>query len=188
MQKQKILVIGAGGGREHALGWKIAQSPGVGQIFFASGNAGTAKLGKNLDIKTDDISGLRKFAKKENIDLTLAVSDGVLATDLVDEFRKAGLRVWGPTKSAAQIEWSKAYSKDFMRRHNLPTAKFKTFNKYEQAKKYIQDHPLPIVIKADGLAFGKGVVIAQTSNEAETALKEIMVKKIFGDSGNEVVI
>ncbi|MDD5721353.1 MAG: phosphoribosylamine--glycine ligase [Candidatus Pacebacteria bacterium] len=186
--RQKILIIGAGGGREHALGWKIAQSPQCGQIFFAPGNAGTLKLGINVDIKTVDIPKLIEFAKKENIDLTLAASDGVLATDLVEEFRKANLRIWGPTKAAAHLEWSKTFSKDFMYKHNLPTAKFKIFNKFEEAKDYISRQSFPIVIKADGLAFGKGVIIAQNIEEANTALEEIMVKKIFGDSGNEVVI
>lgn len=188
MQKQKILIIGAGGGREHALGWKIAQSPQCGQIFFASGNAGTLNLGINVDIKITEIQKLVEFAKKENISLTIAASDGVLATDLVDEFKKADLRIWGPTKAAAHLEWSKTFSKDFMYRHNLPTARFKIFNKFEDAKDYVTRQSLPIVIKADGLAFGKGVIIAQSLKEAETALEDIMVKKIFGDSGNEVVI
>ncbi len=188
VEKQKILIIGSGGGREHALGWKISQSPSCGEIFFASGNAGTAKIGTNLEIKVEDISSLIEFARTEKIDLTLATSDNVLAFGMVDKFRKAGLRIWGPTKSAAQIEWSKAFSKDFMRRHNLPTARFQTFTDFEKAKEYVQNHSLPIVIKADGLAFGKGVIIAQNIEEAENALKEIMVTKIFGDSGKEVVV
>ena len=188
MQKQKILIVGSGGGREHAIGWKLAQSPNAGEIFFASGNAGTAKMGTNLEIKADDITSLIEFAKKESINLTLATSDNVLASGVVDEFKKVGLKIWGPTKAASQIEWSKTFSKDFMRRHNLPTAKFETFNDYGQAKKYIANHSLPIVIKADGLAFGKGVVICQSQKEAEKTLEDIMVKKIFGDSGNEVVI
>ena len=188
MQKQNILIIGAGGGREHALGWRLAQSKRVGQIFFASGNAGTAKIGTNLDIKSTDIPKLIDFVKKEKIDLTLAVSDDCLAMGAIDEFRKIGLRIWGPTKSASQIEWSKAFSKDFMHRHNLPTAKFQVFNNFEKAKKYIQNHLLPIVIKADGLAFGKGVTICQTLKEAEETLEKVMIKKVFGNSGNQVVI
>src|ERR1035437_505288 len=185
MQKQNILIIGAGGGREHALGWKLAQSERAGEIFFASGNAGTAKIGTNLDIKSTDIPKLIDFVKKEKIDLTLAVSDDCLAMGAIDEFRKIGLRIWGPTKSASQIEWSKAFTKDFMHRHNLPTAKFQVFNNFEKAKKYIQNHLLPIVIKADGLAFGKGVTICQTLKEAEETLEKVMIKKVFGNSGNQ---
>ena len=186
--KQKILIIGAGGGREHAIGWKIAQSPRAGQLFFARGNAGTALLGTNLDIKETDIPKLLEFAKKEKINLTLALSDDPLALGIVDEFQKAGLRIWGPTKEAAKLEWSKAFSKDFMRRNNLPTANFEIFTNFQKAKEYATKQSLPIVIKASGLALGKGVVIAQTLNEAYETLENIMQKKIFGDSGNEVVI
>jgi phosphoribosylamine---glycine ligase len=186
--KQKILIIGAGGGREHALGWKIAQSPLAPKIFFARGNAGTAQIGTNLNIKETDIPTLLDFAKKNKIDLVLVVSDDPLAIGAVDEFKKAGFRTWGPSKAAAQIEASKAFSKDFMKRHNLPTAKFETFTDFQKAKEYISGQPLPIVIKADGLAFGKGVIIAETHNEADEALQNIMVKKIFGNSGNAVVI
>jgi phosphoribosylamine---glycine ligase len=188
MSKQKILIIGAGGGREHALGWKIMQSPNAGEIFFAPGNAGTAELGVNLEIKPNDFPALIEFARTKKIDITLAVSDEVLANGVVDEFRKANLRIWGPNRAAAEIEWSKSFSKDFMHRHNLPTAKFETFNDFEKAKKYIQNHPLPIVVKADGLALGKGVIICQNLEEAEKALEDIMVKKVFGASGREVVI
>ena len=187
-EKQKILMIGAGGGREHALGWKIAQSPRAGKLFFARGNAGTEKIGTNLDIKDTDIPALLEFAKEEDIDLVLVVADDPLAAGAVDEFKKAGLRVWGPSKLAAQIEWSKSYSKDFMRRHNLPTARFEIFNNFEKAKEYIEKESLPIVIKANGLAFGKGVVIAETKEEALAALEDMMVKKIFGASGEEIVI
>src|SRR3990167_6885421 len=188
MQKQKILIVGSGGGREHAIGWKLAQSPNAGEIFFASGNAGTAKMGTNLEIKADDITSLIEFAKKESINLTLATSDNVLASGVVDEFKKVGLKIWGPTKEAAQIEWSKTFSKDFMRRHNLPTAKFMTFSDYKMAKKYITDQIFPIVIKADGLALGKGVIICETREQAYEALENIFIKKIFGEAGNEIVI
>src|SRR3989344_8950175 len=123
MQKQKILIIGSGG-REHAIGWKVTQSIKAGQIFFAPGNGGTSKIGINVEIKATDILGLLEFAKKEKIDLTLALPDDPLALGIVDEFKKAGLCIWGPTKDAARIEWSKAFSKDFMREHNLPTARF----------------------------------------------------------------
>jgi phosphoribosylamine--glycine ligase len=188
MQKQKILIIGAGGGREHAIGWKIAQSSHAGQIFFAPGNAGTLKIGINVDIRPTDIPKLTLFAKNEKIDLTLALSDEPLSLGVVDEFRKMGLRIWGPTKAASQLEWSKAFSKDFMQRHKLPTARFKIFTNYEVAKDYTSRQPLPLVIKADGLAFGKGVIIAQTQDEVQKALEDIFIKKIFGDSGNVVVI
>jgi len=185
---KKILIIGAGGGREHAIGWKIAQSPRAGELFFARGNAGTGKLGVNLDIKETEIEKLLEFAKIQKINLTLALSDEPLSLGIVDEFRKAGLRIWGPTRAAAQLEWSKAFSKDFMRRHNLPTAKFEIFNNFEKAKEYVDKQPLPIVVKASGLALGKGVMICQTGGGALKALENIFVKKVFGDSGNEVVI
>ncbi len=188
VKKQKILIIGAGGGREHALGCKIAQSPRAGELFFARGNAGTAQLGTNLDIKETEISKLLEFAKQKEIDLTLALSDNPLALGVVDEFKKQGLRIWGPTKAAAKIEWSKAFSKDFMRRHNLPTAKFEIFSDLEKAKNYVKKQKVPIVIKASGLALGKGVIICQTLNEAYEALDNMMVKKIFSESGAEVVI
>jgi phosphoribosylamine--glycine ligase len=185
-KKQKILIIGAGGGREHAIGWKISHPER--ELFFARGNAGTAQLGTNLDIKETNITALLDFARKEKIDLTLVVSDDPLAIGVVDEFQKASFRTWGPSKAAAQIEASKAFSKDFMKRHGLPTAKFETFSNFEKAKEYVKNQSLPIVIKADGLALGKGVIIAQTLNEALEALENIMVKKVFGDSGSIVVI
>lgn len=187
MKKQKILIIGSGG-REHAIGWKIAQSPRAGQIFFAPGNGGTEQIGTNIDIKATDISKLLDFVKKEKIDLTLALPDDPLALGIVDKFHKHGLRIWGPTKKAAQIEASKVFAKNFMRKHNLPTAKFKTFNDFKKAQNYIKTQALPIVIKADGLALGKGVVIASTLEEANSALENIFVKKIFGASGKKVVI
>lgn len=185
--KQKILIIGSGG-REHAIGWKIFQSKNVLQIFFAPGNAGTVQIGTNVDIKATDIDKLLEFAKQEKIDLTLALPDDPLALGIVDEFQKANLRIWGPTKKAAEIESSKVFSKNFMQKHGLPTAKFVTFNGFEQAKEYIKNRTFPIVIKADGLAFGKGVVICEKLNEAILTLENIFIKKIFGDSGNSVVI
>ncbi len=188
MSKLKILIIGAGGGREHAVGWKIAQSPRARELFFARGNAGTARLGTNLDIEETEISKLIEFAQKEKINLTLALSDDPLALGVVDEFQKANLRIWGPKKAAAQLEWSKAFSKDFMRRHNLPTAKFEIFNDFEKAKEYLTKQTLPIVIKASGLAGGKGAVICETKEKAIETLEEIMIKKVFGESGNKVVI
>lgn len=185
---EKILIVGAGGGREHAIGWKVAQSPRAGKLFFARGNAGTAQLGENLDIKDTEISALVEFAKQNKIDLTLATNDDSVALGLVDEFKKAGLRIWGPTKAASQLEWSKTFSKNFMKKHGLPTAKFEIFNDYNKALEYVRGQNFPLVIKANGLALGKGVVICATLDVAQKALEEIMVKKIFGESGREVVI
>ncbi len=187
-KKQKILIIGAGGGREHAIGWKIAQSPRAGELFFVRGNAGTAQIGVNLDIKETEISKLLEFAKRKKVDLTLALSDDPLSLGIVDEFQKAGLKIWGPTRKAARLEWSKAFSKDFMRRHNLPTAKFEIFNDFEKAKNYAKKQSMPIVIKASGLALGKGVIICKTLAEAFKTLENMMLKKLFGKSGMEVVI
>ena len=186
-RKLKILIIG-GGGREHAVGWKVAQSSRAGDLYFAPGNAGTLKLGTNVNISATDISKLVKFAKKEKIDLTLALPDDPLALGIVDSFQAEGLRIWGPTKAASELEWSKAYAKDFMKRHNIPTAKYEIFTDFEKAKFYIEKGRLPIVVKASGLALGKGVTVAQTKEEAEEVLKKILVDKIFGAAGNEVVI
>lgn len=185
--KQKILIIG-GGGREHAIGWKIRQSPKCGELYFAPGNGGTASLGTNVDIKATDTQALAEFVKKEKIDLTLAIPDDPLALGIVDLFEREGLRIFGPTGKAAQLESSKAYSKQFMKRNNLPTALFEVFSDFDQAKKYIEDKSLPIVVKASGLALGKGVIIAQSKGEAIKALEDILVKKVFGEAGNEVVI
>ncbi len=187
ISKQKILIIGSGG-REHAIGWKIAQSPLAGEIYFAPGNAGTAEIGVNIDIKATDIAGLIDFVKKEKIDLTLAVPDDPLALGVVDEFKKENLRIWGPTKMAAKLEWSKVYAKDFMKRHNLPTARWESFDDYDKALEYLNTQKFPVVIKVDGLAFGKGVLICLNKEEAEKALQDIFIKKVFGESGREIVI
>ncbi len=185
--KQKILIIGSGG-REHAIGWKVAQSDRAGQLYFAPGNAGTAELGLNIDIKATDIPELVEFVKKEKIDLTLALPDDPLALGIVDAFQAEKLRIWGPTKAASELEWSKAYAKDFMERHNIPTARYKVFRDFEEAKAYVENGPVPVVVKASGLALGKGVTVAQTVEEAIDALHKILVVKIFGNSGNEVVV
>lgn len=187
MKQQKILIIGSGG-REHAIGWKIAQSKQAKDLYFAPGNAGTLELGTNVSIPATDISKLAEFAKKEKIDLTLALPDDPLALGIVNVFKEQNLRIWGPTKEASELEWSKAYAKDFMKRHNIPTAKYEIFNNFEKAKKYIEKGTLPIVIKASGLALGKGVTVAQTKEEAIKALEQILINKIFGNAGNEVVI
>ncbi|MEK7569686.1 MAG: phosphoribosylamine--glycine ligase [Patescibacteria group bacterium] len=188
MSKLKILIVGAGGGREHALGWKIAQSPREGRLFFARGNAGTAELGTNLDIKETEITKLIEFGKEKRINLVLVVSDDPLAAGAVDEFQSAGFRTWGPCKAAAELESSKAFAKNFMKRHGLPTAKFEVFTNYESTKKYLDTQKLPIVVKASGLALGKGVVICKTKEEAKKALENALVKKVFGEAGREVVI
>ena len=189
MNKLKILIIGSGG-REHAIGWKVKQSPKCGDIFFAPGNAGTLRLGTNIDIKATDIQGLLEFAKREKVDMTLALPDDPLALGIVDLFQSNGLRIFGPTKSAAQLEWSKAFAKAFMQRHGLPTANFKTFTdkEYDESVAYVDNHTTPIVVKASGLALGKGVIICQTKDEAKKAVEDILIKKVFGEGGSEIVI
>ena len=185
--KQKILIIGSGG-REHSIGWKLKQSEKVGELFFAPGNGGTLELGINVDIKATDIKGLIDFVKKEKIDMTLAIPDDPLALGIVDEFKKENLKIFGPSKNASQIESSKAFSKNFMSRHNLPTAKFEVFSNYDKAKEYFKNHSLPVVIKVSGLALGKGVFICESLSEADTILENILLKKSFGEAGSEVVI
>ena len=187
MPKQKILIIG-GGGREHAIGWKIKQSERCGELYFAPGNGGTLSLGTNVDIKATDIKALINFVKREKIDLTLAIPDDPLALGIVDEFQREGLRIFGPSKNAAQLEASKAFSKNFMKRHNLPTAKFEVFTDYELAKKYLKSHSLPVVVKVSGLALGKGVFICESLTDANEAIENILIKKTFGEAGNEIVI
>lgn len=186
-EKQKILIIG-GGGREHAVGWKVVQSTKAGQVFFAPGNAGTLEIGTNVDISAVDIPKLVEFAQKEKIDLTLALPDDPLALGVVDAFQAQDLRIWGPTKAGSELEWSKAYAKDFMKRHNIPTAKYEVFTDFEKAKIYVEKGLFPVAIKASGLALGKGVTIAQSKEEAIEALRKILVEKVFGNAGNEVIV
>ena len=187
----KIFIIG-GGSREHALAWKLRQSPRVQKIFIAPGNPGTAQLGENVELKATDITGLAEFAAKNKIDMTVVGPEDPLALGVVDEFKKRGLRVWGPPKAAAQIEGSKVFAKELMKEAGVPTAEFETFSDYNRAKDYVVSRFIgsqnQVVIKASGLALGKGVIIAQTLEEAEKTLREIMVDKIFGESGSEVVI
>ncbi len=183
----KILIIGSGG-REHALAWKLKQSPRVGKIFVAPGNAGTAELGENVNIKPTDILALADWAQKNKIDFTVVGPDDSLALGIVDEFQKRDLKIWGPSKQAAQIEASKAFAKKLMKDNNIPTAEYQTFSDYHQALKYLENKGAPIVIKASGLALGKGVSVCQTLDEAKKFLQDVMVNKIFGDAGNEVVI
>jgi len=187
VKKKNILIIG-GGGREHALAWKVAQSPKVEKVFVAPGNAGTGKIAENIDIKATDFPELIKFAKENNVELTIVGLDDPLAMGIVDEFQKAGLKIFGPCKKAARIESSKAFSKNLMQEKKIPTARFEIFSSYKKALKYVANQKFPIVIKASGLALGKGVLICQTLDDAKNALNSILIDKTFGDSGNEVVI
>jgi phosphoribosylamine---glycine ligase len=187
MKKHKVLII-ASGGREHALGWKLAQSPQVGKIYFAPGNPGTAAVGENTNIAATDFEALIVFAKKNKIDLTVGAPDDILAAGVVNAFQKAGLKIFGATKEAAIIESSKAFAKELMKEEGIPTAKYETFNDAKKAKAYVNKQGTPIVIKASGLALGKGVVVAHTLEEALAAIDDAMVNKIFGKAGDEVVI
>lgn len=183
----RILVIGSGG-REHALVWKIAQSRLVAKIFCAPGNGGIAHLAECIDIKADDVFGLLEFARKEKIDLTVVGPEVALSLGIVDEFTRAGLKIFGPNKKAANLEASKVFSKELMAKYKVPTADFKVFDNPEEAKKYIEKIGAPCVIKADGLAAGKGVVVAKTIKEAKDAVISMMQDKIFGDAGKKIII
>ena len=183
----KVLVIG-GGGREHALVWKIAQSPLVGQVFCAPGNPGTAQLAQNVEIAVDDLQGLLAFAKSEGIGLTVVGPELPLSLGLVDLFEEHGLKVFGARKNAAIIEASKAFSKDLMQKYNVPTAAYGVFTEVEPAVSFIDRTGVPIVIKADGLAAGKGVIIAQTREEAVAAVVDMLSGNAFGAAGSRVVV
>ena len=183
----KVLIIG-GGGREHALAWKISQSPVVKKIYVAPGNGGTA-LDNNIEnIDITDVQELISFSIKQKIDLTVVGPEAPLAIGIVDAFRKNNLAIFGPTKAAAQLESSKEFSKIFMARHNIPTAKFATFKDTNSAHDYLQNNPAPIVIKADGLASGKGVVVAMTDEEAHEAVDSMLSEKIYGSAGTKIII
>ncbi len=183
----KLLVIGSGG-REHALVWKLSQSPRVTSILCAPGNAGTAQLAVNHAVAATDLDGLVALAENEKVDLTLVGPDDPLAAGLVDRFRAAGLRVFGPTASAARLEASKSFAKDFMVRHGIPSAGSATFTDADKALSHCASARYPLVVKADGLALGKGVVIAQTPEESSKAVREAMIEKVFGSAGDTVVI
>ena len=183
----KVLVIG-GGGREHALVWKIAQSPKVKNIYCAPGNAGIAEQAECVSIKADDIQKLVSFAQHNKIDLTLVGPELPLTLGIVDEFEKRGLRICGPNKSAAIIEGSKIFTKDLMKKYNIPTASYATFTSADEAKSYLKEKGVPAVIKADGLAAGKGDIPAQTLEKAEEAIDTILTKKAFGSAGDQIVI
>jgi phosphoribosylamine--glycine ligase len=183
----KVLVIG-GGGREHALVWKIAQSPMVEQVFCAPGNPGTALLAQNVEIAVDDLEGLLAFAKNENVELTVVGPELPLSMGLVDLFEEHGLKVFGARKNAAIIEASKAFSKDLMQKYQVPTAAYGVFTEVEPAISFIDNTGIPIVIKADGLAAGKGVIIAQTREEAVAAVTDMLSGNAFGAAGSRVVV
>tara|TARA_B110000858_G_scaffold130326_1_gene148154 strand:+ start:1763 stop:3049 length:1287 start_codon:yes stop_codon:yes gene_type:complete len=185
----KVLVIGSGG-REHSLAWKAAQSNKVDKVFVAPGNAGTSREEKleNIAIDPLDFAALADFASRENIGLTIVGPEAPLVDGIVDYFQERDLPCFGPSKNAAQLEGSKAFSKDFLSRHNIPTAFYQTFTEVEAAKNYIETNGAPIVIKADGLAAGKGVIVAMTVNEAIAAVEDMLSGNKFGDAGHRVVI
>ena len=183
----KVLLVGSGG-REHAIVWKLKQSPKIDKIYCAPGNAGIAQDAQCVPIGAMEIDKLVSFAKEEGIDFTIIGMDDPLVAGVVDSFEAEGLKVFGPRKNAAIIEGSKAFSKDLMKKYGIPTAKYETFDSYDAAKEYVSKQEMPIVIKADGLALGKGVLICQSLQEAYDALDEIMVDKKFGASGSKVVI
>ncbi|EKO3569612.1 phosphoribosylamine--glycine ligase [Vibrio metschnikovii] len=185
----QVLVIGSGG-REHALGWKVAQNPQVETVFVAPGNAGTALEPKleNVNIAVEDIAGLVAFAQQKNIALTIVGPEIPLVLGVVDAFRDAGLAIFGPTQAAAQLEGSKAFTKDFLARHNIPTAAYANFTEIEPALAYVREQGAPIVVKADGLAAGKGVIVAMTLQEAEDAIQDMLADNSFGEAGSRVVI
>jgi phosphoribosylamine--glycine ligase len=184
----KVLVIGKGG-REHALVWKLVQSPRVERVFCAPGNAGTAEDGVNVPIEPTDFDALIRFAKKENIGLTVVGPEDPLALGMVDAFQKAGLRIFGPTREAAQLEASKVFAKQLMRHADVPTAEFRVFDHPEPARHYIETREHPVVVKADGLTAGKGVIVCSTTEEALAAVDRIMAKEEFGrTAGRRVVV
>jgi len=185
----KLLVIGSGG-REHALAWKCAQSDRVEQVFVAPGNAGTATEAgvQNIAIAADSIDELLEFAQQEKIGLTIVGPEQPLVEGIVDRFQAAGLKIFGPSAAAAKLEGSKAFAKDFMARHEIPTASYATFNDLNGALAYLNHHPLPVVIKADGLAAGKGVIVAQELAQAEAAVRDMLAGNKFGEAGHRVVI
>jgi len=183
----KLLVIGSGG-REHALAWKLAQSPKVQKVFVAPGNGGTARENGLENVAISEVAELMAFAKKEGIYLTVVGPEAALAAGVVDAFRDAGLKIFGPTRAAAQLESSKDFAKAFMVRHNIPTALHRTFQSADLAKAFVAQRGAPIVIKADGLAAGKGVVVAASVEEAQAAIDRMMTQKALGEAGARVVV
>ncbi len=183
----KVLIVG-GGGREHAIAWKVAQSKRVDKIYCAPGNAGIAEIAECVPIGAMEFDKLVAFAKEKEIDLTVVGMDDPLVGGIVDAFEAENLRIFGPRKNAAILEGSKAFSKDLMKKYQIPTAAYETFDTPEKAMKYLETSDYPIVLKADGLALGKGVLICETKEEAMAGVKELMLDKQFGDAGNRIVI
>ena len=183
----KILVVG-GGGREHTLVWKISQSPRVGKVFAAPGNGGTAAIAENLNLRPTDIEGLAKAAKERGIDLVVVGPEAPLASGIVDYFDGLGIPIFGPTRAATQIESSKVFARNLMEKYGIPCPKGAIFSSYSQAREYLQKQRPPVVIKADGLAAGKGVIIADSLDEAHKALSDIMETRIFSSAGDRVII
>lgn len=183
----KILVIG-GGGREHALVWKIAQSPGTAKIYVAPGNAGIGELAQCVSISATDIGGLLAFARQEKVDLTVVGPEVPLEKGIGDRFQQEGLRIFGPSQEAALLESSKVFAKEFLVRHHIPTAEYRTFDSAEDAHRYVEQRGAPVVVKADGLAAGKGSIVAATVDQAQAAISQIMVEKAFGHAGERVVV
>lgn len=183
----KVLVVG-GGGREHALVWKISQSPKVRKIYCLPGNGGISNIAECADIKSTDLPGIVNFAKEKKVDLVVVAPDDPLAMGLVDELENAGIKAFGPCKKAAEIEASKVFSKNLMKKYEIPTANYEVFDDPNEAKKYLSRSNFPIVIKAEGLALGKGVIVAENLEQGIWAIEKIMINKEFGDAGNRVVI
>lgn len=183
----KVLIVG-GGGREHTIAWKVAQSPKVEKLYCAPGNAGIAEVAECVNIGVMEFDKLTAFAKEQEIDLTIVAPDDPLAAGAVDAFEAAGLRAFGPRKNAAILEGSKAFSKDLMKKYGIPTAAYETFDDAEAALAYLETADMPIVLKADGLALGKGVLICNTLEEARTGVKSLMLDKQFGSAGNRIVV
>ena len=183
----RVMVVG-GGAREHTLAWKIAQSPKVEQIFVAPGNAGTSAIAKNLNIPPTDISNLTRAAQENKIDLVVVGPEAPLALGIVDALQKVGIPAFGPTKEATLIESSKAFAKELMQKYGIPCAQSITFSSFAEASNYVKERPAPMVVKADGLAAGKGSIVATTKEQALEAVTEIMKKRVFGSAGDKVVI
>ena len=183
----KVVVVGSGG-REHALVWKLAQSPKVSEIYCAPGNAGISEMAKNIDISASDVEGLADFAQQENIDLTVVGPEVSLTLGIVDSFQAKGLRIFGPDQKAAILEGSKVFTKDLMEKYGIPSGTYKVFTDRGEALSYLDTIDAPIVVKADGLAAGKGVIVAETIDDAKKAVDQIMEEKAFGDAGSRVVI
>ncbi len=176
------------GGREHAIVWKISKSPLVKRIYCAKGNAGIWEIAEKVDISPNDIKGLREFALKEGIDFAVVGPESPLVEGIVDVFEEAGIKIFGPSREASRLEGSKAFAKEFMKRHGVPTAEYRIFDNPDEAKAYVREKGRNVVVKADGLAAGKGVTVCDTVEEALNAIDRVMVERVFGESGNRIVI